>query len=319
MDLANSMSTHILKSRGDNTVSKYYGSFRRWERFINTEGGSAIPAQPVHVALYLTSLIDKNCSVSVIQSAIYGIKWAHSIRGMNDPTDNHYIKHLLESCKRQNSVPVVRKDIVTSEQIVSLCEKYGSSNDILVLRDLSMIVLSFSGFLRFQEVSNLRCKDLSFHENFMSLFLVKSKTDQYRQGSKVLINEGRTTGCPIRILKRYISTANVDLKSGEFLFKPAYRSKGKCCLIKKNKPISYTRARETILARLKEVCGDANLGLHSMRAGGASMAARSAVNDRCWKRHGRWRGEKSKDGYVEDTIEKRLEKKKNYTIFFSST
>lgn len=307
MRLASSMSKHILKSRSDSTVSKYFGSFRRWERFINAEGGSAIPAEPVHVALYLTELIDKKCSVSVIQSAVYGIKWAHKVRGMSDPTDNHFVTNLMESCKRQNSVPVERKDIVTSEQIISLCEKYESSCDILVLRDLAMIVLCFSGFLRFDEVSSLRCKDVSLHEHFLSLFLVKSKTDQYRQGNKVLINEGKTAGCPISILKRYISAANVDLKSGDFLFKPAYRSKGKCALINKNKPISYTRARETIISRLKEVCGDANLGLHSMRAGGASMAARSTVNERCWKRHGRWKGEKSKDGYVEDTIEKRLE------------
>ena len=28
--------------------------------------------------------------------------------------------------------------------------------------------------------------------------------------------------------------------------------------------------------------------------------------NRCWKRHGRWRSESAKDGYVVDSVDKRL-------------
>lgn len=38
------------------------------------------------------------------------------------------------------------------------------------------------------------------------------------------------------------------------------------------------------------------IGLHSLRAGGATMAANAGVNNRCWERQGRWKGENSKDG-----------------------
>lgn len=62
---------------------------------------------------------------------------------------------------------------------------------------------------------------------------------------------------------------------------------------------------------MQEVSGNLNVGLHSMRAGGVSRAARSNVNERCWKRHGRWKGEKSKDGYVEDSVEQRLQVSKH--------
>ena len=77
-------------------------------------------------------------------------------------------------------------------------------------------------------------------------------------------------------------------------------------LIYKNKKISYTAARENILKRLKSVEPNLNLGLHSLRSGGASAAARSDVNERCIKRHGRWKSDLSKDGYIADTFEKRL-------------
>jgi hypothetical protein len=141
-------------------------------------------------------------------------------------------------------------------------------------------------------VSSLKGNNVHFHDSYLSLFLSKSKTDQYRQGSEVVISEGNTNACPLKVLRRYLVSANVDLESDDFVFKPAFRSKGKCALIHKSKAISYTRVRETVLSRLREVCGDANIGLHSMRAGGASMAARASVSDRCWKRHGRWKSDK---------------------------
>ena len=47
-------------------------------------------------------------------------------------------------------------------------------------------------------------------------------------------------------------------------------------------------------------------GLHSLRAGGATAAANAGVPDRLFKRHSRWRSENAKDGYVEDSVDKRL-------------
>ena len=45
-----------------------------------------------------------------------------------------------------------------------------------------------------------------------------------------------------------------------------------------------------------------NYGLHSLRAGGASAAANAGVPDRLFKRHGRWRSETAKDGYLKESL-----------------
>ena len=58
---------------------------------------------------------------------------------------------------------------------------------------------------------------------------------------------------------------------------------------------------------LSSVAPNLNLGLHSLRAGGVTAAANNEVQDRCLKGHGRWKRSESKDGYIEDSIEKRLE------------
>jgi hypothetical protein len=46
-----------------------------------------------------------------------------------------------------------------------------------------MLLLSFSGFLRYDEVSSLRFNDVKVHDNHLVSHLEKSKTDQYRQSS----------------------------------------------------------------------------------------------------------------------------------------
>ena len=77
--------------------------------------------------------------------------------------------------------------------------------------------------------------------------------------------------------------------------------------LKDNGTISYTTLREQFKAKVKFLDYQADkFRIHSLRAGGASTAANADVPDRLFKRHGRWRSENAKDGYVEDSLEKRL-------------
>ena len=108
------------------------------------------------------------------------------------------------------------------------------------------------------------------------------------------------------MLLRYYENAKLSVSDDKFLFRPACRSGDKCFLLSKNKRLSYTRARECIVSRLKLVANDLHLGVHSLRASGATTAANAGVSDRCLKRHGRWKSDCAKDGYIEDSLEQRL-------------
>ncbi|XP_069104366.1 integrase/recombinase xerD homolog [Argopecten irradians] len=169
-----------------------------------------------------------------------------------------------------------------------------------------MILLCFSGFLRFNELSNLLCSDLKICDSYLVLKIRKSKTDQYRHGDEVVISKGQTVACPLTMIRKYIEIAEINLDDNAFLFKPIFRSGSTCKLIHKNKCLSYTGTRQAILKRLSLVCDVKNVGLHSLRAGGATVAANNGVNDRCFKRHGRWKSEACKDGYVADSLQSRL-------------
>ena len=55
-------------------------------------------------------------------------------------------------------------------------------NDVLVLRAIAMILSGYSGFLRFNELSELKCSDIDLRPDHLSLFLRNSKTDEDHAG-----------------------------------------------------------------------------------------------------------------------------------------
>lgn len=82
------------------------------------------------------------------------------------------------------------------------------------------------------------------------------------------------------------------------LFRPACRSGDKCFCCKKIK--RYTRAKEYVAPDLK-------VGLHSLRASGATAAANAeGVSERCLKRYGGWKSDLAKDSYIDDSLSKML-------------
>lgn len=76
---------------------------------------------------------------------------------------------------------------------------------------------------------------------------------------------------------------------------------------KQIKKLSYTSARSNILSMLKSVAGEhVNIEIHSLRSGVAIVATSSNVDERFLKRHGRGKSDSAKNGYIVDSIDKRL-------------
>lgn len=301
----------LLRGRADNTRKKYYQYFKKFELFITEKQGEALPSNSVYVSLFLTHLITTGSTFSVISSYVYAIRWAHNLVNHPDPTSHVFVQNILESSKRQSSQPVNRKDPITATNISELCEKYKDTQDFLIVRDMTMILFCFAGFLRYNEVSSLMEKDIQIHESHIEVYISSSKTDQYRLGNTVCLSKLNSVSCPVAMYKRYKSMANF-IQPTEYIFRPVVRSGKLCKLIHKNKKLSYSGAKSSIVNRLKEVCDSTlKLGLHSLRSGGATAAANAGVNERCWKRHGRWRSEGAKDKYVQDSLKSRLSVSEN--------
>jgi len=75
----------------------------------------------------------------------------------------------------------------------------------------TMSLLSFSGFLRFNEAAKLRRSELRIESDHLQVFITKSKTDQYGATGK--------ESCPVKMLIDYLKLAGIVDSSNEFIFR----------------------------------------------------------------------------------------------------
>jgi hypothetical protein len=84
----------------------------------------------------------------------------------------------------------------------------------------STLLLSYTGFLRYDELSNMKANNITFHEEYVDIFIEKSKTDCYRNDKNVLIIKLNTPQCPVTILLCYIREAKIELSTDKYIFRP---------------------------------------------------------------------------------------------------
>ena len=190
--LTDRLKTTVLSSKAYSTSSQYHRAFRKWKEFAVCKlNETSFPADPFHVALYLQHLIDQAQSPSVIDSAFYGIKWAHDMAGVPSPTENSVVENVRSAAKRILGTAIVnRKEPISSDLIRKIVSQANLDNPV-ELRNVTMYVLCFTGFFRFDDISRVRRSDISFHEGFMVIQVHKSKNDQLRRGNEVVISELR--------------------------------------------------------------------------------------------------------------------------------
>ena len=79
----------------------------------------------------------------------------------------------------------------------------------MIVRTLTIVLVGYAGFLRFDELSNLKESDVQILEEHMELFIESSKTDQYRDGAWVVIAHTASKLCPVAMMERYQNLAQI--------------------------------------------------------------------------------------------------------------
>lgn len=115
-------------------------------------------------------------------------------------------------------------------------------------------------------------------------------------------------------LEQYCNLAGINQLSTERLFRAIVKTKNGEKL-RESGSLSYSRIREILMGKICSLGYDSSaFGTHSFRAGGATLAANEGVPDRLFKRHGRWKSETAKDGYIKDSLQVRLEVSKKLRL-----
>ena len=166
--------------------------------------------------------------------------------------------------------------------------------DLVVGRNVHMMVLAFFGFLRFSDLGQLRLRDVTVEDRYVRIFIRDSKTDPEGKGQTVVVAKNAGKADPVSSVedyKRRMQHSNKEVDQENFYFPSMRRCRGnKEVFVFDKKPMSYDTARKAVLEEAsKHGVNVERLGTHSMRIGGAIEFTRRGVSDTVVTNHGRWR------------------------------
>ena len=299
-ELAGKLPGTVLHSRAESTTKKYMGAFRRWKAWAVQHQLPVLPAKESHVALYLQHIGETVQSKSAAEDACNALAWIHSTAGLVSPISSPLVKVTLQ---RILARLVHKKAPATVRMLEQMVDEAKQSGTLADMRLTAACLVAFAGFLRFSELIELKTSDVTFREDAMVIKISHSKNDQLRRGDEVIIARSDRATCPVAYLESYLRRTGTSLQEQRFVFRPICNSK-KGEHLRDAGNISYSCLWEHFKKKVSKLGYDhTEFGLHSLRAG---AAANAGVLDRLFKRHGRWKSKSAKDGYVDDSVERRL-------------
>ena len=128
-------------------------------------------------------------------------------------------KNLLESAKRICKRRKIKKEPLQIEYVTRLYNHYNKNEmSLFNLRTFTLVITGFTGFLRFDELSDLKLGDVNFFPSYMKILIRKSKTDVYRDGDCVYIAKYKSEMCPVEILRLYIKKPRFKIQTNIYFY-----------------------------------------------------------------------------------------------------
>ena len=234
-------SSHLvpLLLQASSHLVPYLRAYQRWRVWTGRHSEiSVYPIKDAHFALYLQHLAETSKSRATVEEMVNAVAWVQQLADHQPVSPSPFSK--------------VRKEPVTVGMLRDMVDNLGLSPKLSDIRLVAVALLAFSAFLCFDELSKLRCCDLSFADAVLSVHVSSSKTDQFRQGDTVVIARTGNITCPVAMLDKYLAAAEISLSSDLLLFRGVvHTSKGE--RLRPSGGLSYTRMRELFLAELSQL------------------------------------------------------------------
>ena len=183
-------------------MKKHLGAYRRWKIWAIPHNLNPVAARPHEFVLYLQHLDKVTTSKAAVEEACNALSWVHSSPGLLPITLYPFVKATLEGLQWTLAKPVVKKEPITTEILEAIAQDTKSSGSVSDLRLATAWLLGFAGFLHFDELINLRPCDFELQAEMMAKWIICSKTDQLRQGDRVVVARTGTPTCSVAMLEQ---------------------------------------------------------------------------------------------------------------------
>jgi len=267
---------NLKSSKANNTIRAYKSDFNDFELFCAQNRFKSLPSVPKIVSLYLTHLSTKEVKMSTLKRRLVSIGVIHKLKGHYlDTKHPSIIENIMGIKRRKGSIQKGKKPLLISnlKKLINVIDK-NSHEEIMRLRDRSIILIGFSGGFRRNEIVSLDFDDLDFVSEGLKINLKKSKTDQFGEGLvKGLPYFDNSLYCPVLSIKKWIEISNIE--SG-----PLFRRFSKGSKLSNNRLTDQTVA--LLIKKYLKLAGieSKNYSGHSLRSGFATSAAEAGAEER---------------------------------------
>ena len=267
---------NLKSSKSNNTIRAYKSDFNDFELFCVQNGFKSLPSVPKIISLYLTHLSSKNIKMSTLKRRLVSIGVIHKLKGLYlDTKHPSIIENIMGIKRRKGSFQKGKKPLLINDlkSLINVIDEY-NNEEMMRVRDRSMMLIGFSGGFRRNEIVSLDFDDLDFVSEGLKINLKRSKTDQFGEGSvKGLPYFDNSKYCPVLSLKKWIEISNIETG-------PLFRRFSKGSKLTDNRLTDQTIA--LLIKKYLKLAGkeSKNYSGHSLRSGFATSAAESGAEER---------------------------------------
>ena len=267
---------NLKSSKANNTIRAYKSDFKDFALFCAQNGFKSLPSEPKIISLYLTHLSTKEAKMSTLKRRLVSIGVIHKLQGHYlDTKHPSIIENIMGIKRRKGSFQKGKKPLLINDLkiLINVIDK-NYNEEIMRVRDRSIILIGFSGGFRRNEIVSLDYDDLDFVSEGLKINLKRSKTDQIGEGSvKGLPYFDNSQYCPVLSVKKWIEISNIV--SG-----PLFRRFSKGSKLTNNRLTDQTVA--LLIKKYLKLAGieSKNYSGHSLRSGFATSAAESGAEER---------------------------------------
>ena len=267
---------NLKSSKANNTIRAYKSDFKDFALFCAQNGFKSLPSEPKIISLYLTHLSTKEAKMSTLKRRLVSIGVIHKLQGHYlDTKHPSIIENIMGIKRRKGSFQKGKKPLLINDLkiLINVIDK-NHNEEIMRVRDRSIILIGFSGGFRRNEIVSLDYDDLDFVSEGLKINLKRSKTDQFGEGSvKGLPYFDNSQYCPVLSVKKWIEISNIV--SG-----PLFRRFSKGSKLTNNRLTDQTVA--LLIKKYLKLAGieSKNYSGHSLRSGFATSAAESGAEER---------------------------------------
>ena len=244
-------------------------------------------------------------SSSTIKLAFAAIAAFHSFASQSEVTSAPIVAAIREYARRTLPSGGNRKEPIPFDKVEEACwvltdRPSGWLRNLSLAAAISLASAASSDMM--DDLAHIRVGGITMSSDgaSMEVFLESRKNDQYGQGSHILLSAINSYACPVQLTALLIQNAGLVDGSRPLFFAVSLHEGQE---VYGSTPISYQSLRKGVLEAFQEVgLPVQKFGLHSLRAGGAALAANSGVSDRLWMEHGGWRSFRSAVGYVKTSF-----------------